>query len=55
MVRHFTMTHLLVVTKSFLAFVRGDIIADSAKVREILSSEHKKFVTKVAAPNALKV
>jgi hypothetical protein len=49
------MTHLLVVTKAFLAFVRGDVIADGAKIREILSTEHKKFVTKVAAPNALKV
>jgi hypothetical protein len=48
------MTNYLVVTKSFLQFTRGDIIADAAKVGEILASEYKKFVTKVAAPNTLK-
>jgi hypothetical protein len=44
------MTHQLVVTKSFLNFVRGDIIAEAEKVGEILSTEYKKFVTKVALP-----
>ena len=42
------MTHHLVVTKPFLGLVRGDIIADAAKITEILSTEYKKFVTKVA-------
>jgi len=41
------MTHHLVVLKPFLNFVRGDIIAEAAKVGEILSTEYKKFVTKV--------
>jgi hypothetical protein len=48
------MTHHLVVTKPFLNFVRGDIIADGTKISEILSAEYKKFVTKVASPNTSK-
>jgi hypothetical protein len=48
------MTHHLVVTKPFLNFVRGDIIADFTKISEILSTEYKKFVTKVALPTTLK-
>jgi hypothetical protein len=48
------MTHQLVVTKPFLSFVRGDIIADVTKISEILSTEYKKFVTKVAVPNTSK-
>jgi len=48
------MTHQLVVTKSFLNYVRGDVIADAAKISEFLSTEYRKFVTKVAAPNTSK-
>lgn len=48
------MTHHLVVTKPFLNFVRGDIIADAEKIRDILSTEYKRFVTKVAPPNPSK-
>lgn len=48
------MTHHLVVIKPFLNYVRGDVIADAAKVSEILSTEHKKYVTKVAMPVASK-
>ncbi len=48
------MINYLVVTKPFLNFVRGDIISDAAKMGEILASEYRKFVTKVAAPNTLK-
>ena len=48
------MTHHLVVIKPFLSFVRGDIIADAAKITEILSTEYKKYVTKVALPVASK-
>lgn len=44
------MTHHLVVMKPFLDFVRGDIIAEASKISEILSTEYKKFVTKVALP-----
>jgi len=40
--------------KPFLNFVRGDIIADVTKVGEILSAEHKKFVTKIAPPSTSK-
>jgi hypothetical protein len=48
------MVHHLVVLKQFLGFVRGDIIADAAKIRELLESEYKRFVTRVIAPNTSK-
>jgi hypothetical protein len=48
------MTHHLVVTRPFLDFVRGDIIAETAIISDILSNEHKKFVIKVALPNTSK-
>ena len=41
------MTHQLVVTKPFLNYKRGDIIADAAKVAGVLTAEYKKFVTKI--------
>ncbi len=44
----------LVVTRSFSTFVRGDVIADSAKIDEIMATEHSKSVTKVIAPNTSK-
>ncbi len=48
------MTYHLVVTKPFLKFVRGDVIADVTKITNILAAEYKKFVIKVGAPNTLK-
>ena len=48
------MTLHLVVSKPFLGFARGDIIADAAKITEILLSDYKKFVTRVASPIASK-
>ncbi len=48
------MTLHLVVLKPFLGYVRGDIIADAAKIAEILVSDYKKFVTRVASPVAWK-
>jgi hypothetical protein len=48
------MAHYLVVSRPFLSFVRGDIIADLAKVDDILSTEYKKFVTKIAVPKTSK-
>jgi hypothetical protein len=48
------MIHHLVVTKPFLNFVRGDIIVDASKIGEILANEHKKFVTRIIAPNTSK-
>jgi hypothetical protein len=48
------MAHNLVVTKKFLTFVRGDIIADANRIGEILSTEYSKFVTKITAPNTSK-
>jgi hypothetical protein len=48
------MTPHLVVTKAFLSFVRGDIIADATKIAEILSSEYRKFVIKATTPNTSK-
>jgi hypothetical protein len=40
----------LVVTKSFQSFVRGDIITDSVKIREILGSDHSGCVRAVISP-----
>jgi hypothetical protein len=48
------MAHHLVVTKKFLDFVRGDVIADAKRVAEILATEYSKFVTKITAPNRSK-
>jgi hypothetical protein len=48
------MIHQLVVTKPFLDFVRGDTVVDATKISEILSTEHKKFVIKVALPTTSK-
>ena len=44
----------LVVTKPFLGFVRGDVIAEAAQIDEILASDHKKSVQRVASPVSLK-
>jgi hypothetical protein len=44
------MIEMLVVTKSFQSFVRGDIITDSAKIREVLDSDNVKSVRSVASP-----
>ena len=44
------MINHLVVTKPFLNFVRGDIIADAAKISEILSTEYKKIRHEGCAP-----
>ena len=49
------MMHHLVVTKPFLKFVRGDIITDTVTTRDILATEYRKFVTKVAASSGLGV
>lgn len=38
----------LVVIKSFQGLVRGDIVSDPAKVREILASDHVRFVRPVS-------
>jgi hypothetical protein len=48
------MTLHLIVTKPFLGFVKGDIIAEAGKISEILASDYKKFVIRVASPVALK-
>jgi hypothetical protein len=48
------MTLHLVVTKPFLGYVRGDVIADSAKISAILASDYKKSVTRVGSPVAVK-
>nr|WP_294511708.1 hypothetical protein [uncultured Rhodopila sp.] len=48
------MSFHLVVTKPFLGFVRGDVIADAAKMNEILASDHKKSVNRVASPDSSK-
>jgi hypothetical protein len=48
------MAQHLVVLKQFLNFVRGDIITGADKIHDILTSEYRKFITKVAPPNAPK-
>lgn len=48
------MTYYLVVTRPFLNFTRGDIITDSVRIAEIMSSEYRKFIVKAAPPNAAK-
>jgi hypothetical protein len=42
----------LVVVKPFWSQVRGNLITDSAQVRQILDSEHVKNVVRVAAQPA---
>src|SRR4051812_11771691 len=44
------MVYRLVVTQPFLEFIRGDVIADAAKIEHILASEYNRFVTKVRHP-----
>ncbi len=48
------MINHLVVTTPFLNFIRGDVIADATKIADVMSSEYKKFVTKILAPNTSK-
>jgi hypothetical protein len=48
------MINHLVVTISFLNYVRGDIIADATKIDEVMDTEYRKFVTKVIAPSTSK-
>ena len=48
------MTFHLVATRPFLGYARGDIITDVAKINEILSSDYKRFVVKVASSVASK-
>ncbi len=48
------MVQHLVVLKPFLDFVRGDVITEAEKIRQILDTEYRKFITKVALPNAPK-
>ncbi len=42
------MSYFLVVTKPFGAFRRGTLIEDHARIEEILASEHKDYVVRVA-------
>ncbi len=48
------MTLHLVVTKAFLEYSRGDVIADIHSIGRILAAEYRHFVTKVARPTATK-
>jgi hypothetical protein len=48
------MTLHLVATKPFLGFVRGDIISDTTRILDILASDYRRFVAKVASPVGLK-
>ena len=48
------MTFQLVAMKPFLGFVRGDIINDTGRILEILASDYRRFVAKVALPVGLK-
>ena len=42
------MTYFLVVTKPFGPFHRGAVIEDQARIEEIMVSEHKDYVVRVA-------
>lgn len=42
----------LIVIKPFRNLVRGDVITDTAQIRQILGSEHAKYVVRVAAQPA---
>jgi hypothetical protein len=48
------MTLHLVVIKPFLGFTRGDIIADVAKIQDIMSSDYKRCVRRVASSDPVK-
>jgi hypothetical protein len=48
------MKFILVVTRPFGAFARGDVIEDAAKTDEIIRGEHKHDVVPVAAPDKMK-
>ena len=39
----------LVVVKPFAGFARGDIVADPARISEMLKSEHANCVVRVSA------
>ena len=39
----------LVVARSFGNLARGDVITDQARVAQVLSSEHARYVVRVAA------
>jgi hypothetical protein len=40
----------LVVVRSFRELARGDVVADAARVAEILNSEHASSVVRVVTP-----
>jgi hypothetical protein len=40
----------LVVVRSFRDLARGDVVADAARVAEILNSEHASCVVRVVTP-----
>lgn len=44
------MSYFLVVTKPFGQFQRGAIIEDFERIEQVLSSEHKDYVVRVATP-----
>jgi hypothetical protein len=48
------MTLHLVVTKAFLNYSRGDVIADIHNIQSIMAAEYRHFVTRVARPTASK-
>lgn len=42
----------LVVVRPFAGFARGDVIVESARIAEILKSEHAASVVRVVTPAA---
>ncbi len=48
------MTLHLVVTKAFLKYSRGDVIADLHNIESIMAAEYRHFVTKVTRPTESK-
>jgi len=48
------MTQQLVVVRPFLNFARGDMIVDTAMISEILLTDYRDFVARVAPYSASK-
>jgi len=48
------MKSILVVTRPFGAFARGDVVEDASKIEEVIRGEHKNDVVPVAVPDKMK-
>ena len=44
------MEHHLIVIKPFLDLVREDFIIEATRIDQVMASEYRRFVTRIAAP-----